>query len=229
MGGGVNHFRINNYDATKQSELKKIVVSKFGVQTTRSDLFFDGTVDDNLVKIVDLNKPLTQLDIQIIKDEIVTNRQDETRNILVFCNGSEVGISDTLAQQINPVNRIVVRDIQQEGMITNRSAEADIRIIKKGKKVKVEILDYISPTILARMDVDRTLFNERMEDYRAQIDYVLIDTDYDEKIFRIVKIDRPEKRKDFVSARYELALPHASARVAVKVVDMLGEEVMEIQ
>ena len=180
------------------------------------------------MKIVDLNKPLTQLDIQIIKDEIATSRQNETRNILVFCNGSEVGIRESLAQQINPVNRIFIRDIQQEGMITNRLAEADIRIVKKDKEVKVEILDYISPTLLARMDLDRTLFNERMEDYRAQIDYVLIDTDYDGKHFRIAKIDRPERRKDYVSGNYELVLPRAGARVAVKVVDMLGEEVMEI-
>ena len=86
-GRGLIHYRVNNYDsdAANQNERKRIIVSKYGVQTDRKDLFFDGVVGDGqLAKIVDLNKPLTQLDIQIIKDEIAQNRPDETRDITVF-------------------------------------------------------------------------------------------------------------------------------------------------
>ena len=92
----------------------------------------------------------------------------------------------------------------------------------------MEILDYISPTILARMDIDRTIFDEKIDDFRAQIDCVLIDTDYNGKHFRIVESDRPEKREDFINAEYELTLPRVGAKVAVKIVDMLGEEILEV-
>ena len=234
-GHGLIHYRVNNYDydAANQNERKKrkrIIVSKYGVQTDRKDLFFDGVVGDGqLAKIVDLDKPLTRLDVQIIKDEIAQNRPDETRDITVFCNGSELGIMEELAREKNPINTITVRDIQQDGMITNQPAEAEVTISKSGEKVKVKIVDYISPTIQARLESDRTVFDERIDDFRAQIDCVLIDTDYNGEHFRIVESDLPEKKADFIRAEYELTLPCAGAKVAVKIVDMLGEEVVTVQ
>ncbi len=45
------------------------------------------------------------------------------------------------------------------------------------------------------------------------------------KRFNIVESDLPRKKTDFIKGEYTLALPRADARVAVKIVDMLGEEV----
>ena len=84
--------------------------------------------------------------------------------------------------------------------------------------------DYISPTILARMDIDRTVFDEQIDDFRAQIDCILIDTDYTGEHFTIVESDVPEKKTDFVEKEYTVSLPRPDARVAVKIIDMLGEE-----
>ena len=226
---GFVHYRVNDYDAANQNELKRIIVSRYGVQTDRKDLFFDGIVGGQLVKIVDLNKPLTRLDIQIIKDEITNNRPDETRDITVFCNGSELEIMDELDRERSPINKITIHDIQQDGVITNQPAEAEVEISKSDGKARVRILDYISPSILARMEIDRTVFDERIDDFRAQIDCVLIDTDYNGEHFRIVESDLPEKRVDFIKGEYELALPRADAKVAVKIVDMLGEEVLTVR
>ena len=226
---GFVHYRVNDYDAANQNELKRIIVSRYGVQTDRKDLFFDGIVGGQLVKIVDLNKPLTRLDIQIIKDEITNNRPDETRDITVFCNGSELEIMDELDRERSPINKITIHDIQQDGVITNQPAEAEVEISKSDGKARVRILDYISPSILARLEIDRTVFDERIDDFRAQIDCVLIDTDYNGEHFRIVESDLPEKRVDFIKGEYELALPRAEANVAVKIVDMLGEEVLKVR
>lgn len=225
-GRGLIHYRVNNYDFAKENGLKKIIISKYGIQTDRKDLFFDGVVGEQLVKIIELNRSLTRLDIQIIKDEIANNRPDETRDIAVFCNGSELGIIEELAQEKNPINKITVRDIQQDGMITNQPPEADVRIAKKGKKVKIKIADYISPSILARMEIDRTFFDEQIGDFRAQIDCVLIDTHYNGKNFNIVESDIPRRKTDFIKGEYDLTLLRADAKVAVKIVDMLGEEIL---
>ena len=148
-GRGLIHYRVNNYDCAKQAELKQIIISKYGVQTDRKDLFFDGTVGGQLAKIIGLDKPLTRLDIQIIKDEIANNHPDEARDITVFCSGSEMEIISELAQERNPINKITVRDIQQDGMITDSPAQADVEINKSGKKATIKIADYISPAILA--------------------------------------------------------------------------------
>ena len=45
---------------------------------------------------------------------------------------------------------------------------------------------------------------------------------------RIVESDLPTKKTDFIKGEYELTLPCADAKVAVKIVDMLGEEVIEV-
>ena len=227
-GCGFIHYRVNNYDCAKQNGLKRIVIAKYGIQTDHKDLFFDGLVGGQLAKIIDLDRPLNRLDIQIVKDEIQNNRPDETRDITIFCNGSEIELITELANEKSPINKITVCDIQQDGVITDQPAEAEIQVSKQGKKATVKIISYISPSILARMDIDRTLFNEQIEDFRAQIDFVLIDTDYNGEIFNIVESDLPQRKTDFIKGEYELTLLRADAKVAVKVVDMLGEEVIEV-
>ena len=228
-GRGFIHYRVNNYDFAKQNGLKKIIIAKYGIQKDNGDLFFDGIVGGKLAKIIDLNRPLNRMDIQIIKDEIAHNRPDETRDIAVFCNGSEMGVIDELAQERSPINKIAICDIQQDGVTTDQPAEADVQIAKKGKKATIKIANYISPAILARMEIDRTFFNEQIGDFRAQIDYVLIDTDYNGENFNIVVSDLPQKRTDFIKGKYELTLSRTGAKVAVKIVDMLGEEVIVVE
>ena len=226
-GCGFIHYRVNNYDFVKQNGLEKIIISKYGIQKDNGDLFFDGIVGGKLAKIIDLNRPLNRLDIQIIKDEIAHNRPDETRDIAVFCNGSEMGIIAELAEEKSPINKIAVCDIQQDGVITHQPAEAEVQIAITGKKATVKIIDYISPSILARLEIDRTFFNEQLDDFRAQIDCVLVDTDYNGRYFAIAESDLPKKKTDLIKGEYTLTLPRAGAKVAVKIVDMLGEEVVK--
>ena len=222
---GIAHYRVNNYDFQAEHELKTIVTAKYGVEIDRNAAFFDGTLDGTLVKIIDLNKPFTPQDIQTIKDEL-KNRPDETRDITVLCNGSEIGIQEELEKENRqrPINKIIVRDIQRDGVTTYAPAEADVKFQRDGDNVIITIEDYISPTILARMDIDRTIFDEQIDDFRAQIDCVLIDTDYTGEHFTIVESDVPEKKTDFVEGKWTVSLSRLEARVAVKIIDMLGEE-----
>ena len=222
---GIAHYRINNYDFQTEHELRNIAISKYGVETDRKAGFFDGHLNGTLVKIAALTKPLTRLDIQLIKNEL-QNRPDETRNITVLCNGSEVGMQEELDRdnRTHPINKIIVQDIQRDGVTTYAPAEADVEFKRERQNVTITIADYMSPTILARLDIDRTIFDEHIDDFRAQIDCVLIDTDYTGEHFTIVKSDVPEKKEDFVVGEYTVSLPRPEARVAVKIIDMLGEE-----
>ena len=226
---GFAHYRVNNYDFSQQDENKKIVILKYGINVDHKDLFFDGTLGQHLVKVVDLDRPLTKLDIQTIKDELQENRGNEERNISVFCNGTEEGIQEFLEQDKAPINKIHVHNIQDDGVVTDSPAEAEVEIKKRGKTATVKIINYISPTILARMAIERSLFNEQIGDFRAQIDYVLIDNNYNGKVLRIHTRDFPEKRHNFIIGEYKLALEKNGARIAVKIVDMLGEETMIVK
>ena len=225
----IAHYRVNNYDVTKELELTKIIFEGYGVERDTRDLFFDGTLNGTLVKIVDLNKQLTPLDIQLIKDEL-ENRPNEGRDITVFCNGSNIEIQSDLDNeyQQRPVNRFFIRDIRDEGITTYKQAIANVDFHRDGPNVKITITEYISPTILKRLDKDRSIFDEHIEDFRAQIDCILIDTDYTAEHFKICESDVPEKHKDLIEGEYTVELPHSDARVAVKIIDMLGEETIKI-
>ncbi len=53
-----------------------------------------------------------------------------------------------------------------------------------------------------------------------------IDPAYDGRVFNVALADVPEKKSDLVAGVYELDAPPGQTTVAVKVTDMLGEEVV---
>ena len=60
------------------------------------------------------------------------------------------------------------------------------------------------------------------------IDTVLIDTNYNNNTFNITYSDVPEKKTDLVEGKYEIEIPADKAKIAVKIIDMLGEEVLNV-
>jgi len=73
------------------------------------------------------------------------------------------------------------------------------------------------------------LFKAQITDWRAMVDVVMIDAAYDGQVFRIALSDVPERKDDLVGGEYELPAPEGRTRVAVKIVDMLGEEVLVVR
>ena len=238
----INHYRVNNYDFQEQSYLRAVAMEKYGIEKLPTDTFFDGIQGQRLVKIAELNKPLTRLEIQEIKDEITNVRPEEERNILVICSGSEQGLLEEVQSQNRklPINKIVIQDIQKDGVFEYIPAEATAEIKRippisdeidplKGVRCKVTITDYFSPTILQRLNLDRTVFDEFISDFRSQIDVVLIDFNYSGETFNICHSDVPKKKTDLVSGEYEFDLPNPNGKIALKIVDMLGEEVLVVE
>ena len=101
-----------------------------------------------------------------------------------------------------------------------------MRVARKKDKLLVEIEDFISPTILERLEQQAGFLKPTIVDWRAMVDCVMIDPAYDGQVFNVALADVPEKKTDLVVGRYELAAPSAETTVAVKLIDMLGEEVL---
>jgi DNA modification methylase/CRISPR/Cas system-associated endoribonuclease Cas2 len=221
------HFRVNNYDFQERFALREIIFEKYGIEKI-NDSFFDGALGGELVKIVEFNKPLTRLEIQEIKDELKNMRSEEERNIIVICSGQEVALEAEIAayNKLLPINKIKIRDIQKDGLIAFEPAVANVSIKKDGVKTLVEIKNYLSPTILKRLEIDKNLFEEQITDFKAQIDMVLFDFNFDGKVFNVCESDIPAKKKDFIKGKYEF---DASNKIAVKIIDMLGEETLIIE
>ena len=61
------------------------------------------------------------------------------------------------------------------------------------------------------------------------VDSVMVDTAYDGKVFNVTYSDVPERKSDLVVGEYELDVPKRKTTVAVKITDMLGEEILEAE
>ena len=237
-------YKVNNYDLQLlRTEAIELAVQHIGIQRTKTDSFFDGTLGKNLVKIIDFNHPFTLLDLQLIQDEL-KKRPNEDRNITVVCLGKELAVDPAIdkwnktrpykntetKEKINLIEVIELKTDKKYGnFLIHKSDEAKVNIERKDDKAIIEILDFISPTIIERLNIDNTLFKIKIPDFRSMIDYILIDTNYDGKTFHIVYSDVPEKKDDLIKGKYELEIPEEKTRIAVKIIDMLGEEALIVE
>jgi len=223
-------YKVNNYDLQfLRTEAIELAVQHIGIQRTRTDRFFDGTLGKNLVKIIDFNHPLTLLDLQLLEDEL-KKRPEEDRDIIIVCLGKELTV-DHWTEEWNKkhsVNKIKIIELKTDkkygSFLIHKPAEAKINIRRENNKAIIEIQDFISPTIIERLNIDNKLFKVKIPDFRSMIDCVLIDNNYDGNTFHIVYSDVPEKKNDLVKGKYEIEIPEKKTKVAVKIIDMLGEE-----
>jgi hypothetical protein len=129
-----------------------------------------------------------------------------------------------------PVNKIEVIELRTDKkygkFFTHQPARARVDIKRAKNKLVIEIKDFISPTIIEHLNMDQTLFKAQITDWRAMVDSVMIDTAYNGQVFNVALSDVPERKTDLVAGRYELPAPSGRATVAVKITDMLGEEVL---
>lgn len=128
---------------------------------------------------------------------------------------------------VNRIEAIELRTDPKYGkFFQHQPARAKVKAVRKNDTIVVEIEDFISPTIIERLQQQAGLLKPRIDDWRSMVDCVLIDPDYDGKVFRIGVSDVPERKTDLVTGRYEIPAGRGEGTVAVKIIDMLGEEVL---
>jgi adenine-specific DNA-methyltransferase len=226
-------YKVNDYDLQVfHREAMELAVEQIGVKRSKTDVFFDGTRGDNLVKIIDFNHPLTLLDLQLIQDEIA-KRPEENRNITIVCLGAETTVDSYVSDYnkkpgVNKFQMIELRtDTKYGKLFVHKPDEAKISIERTSKETAViKIEDFISPTIIERLKSPDTLADVKIPDFRSMIDIVLIDYDYDGSVFNVRFSDVPEKKDDLINGTYNIRIPKTATRIAVKIIDMLGEEVI---
>lgn len=229
-------WRVNDYDLQIQhNEAVNLVCEYIGIQRTRSDPFFDGTLGRNLVKIVPFNHPLSPVDLEEIRRELEA-RPEEDRNVTVVCLGIELAAKawiddwNRLRKGDRAVNRIEVIELRTDPrygkFIEHKPASAKVKIARQENQIRVQIEDFISPTIIERLAQQSGVLTPQIEDWRAMVDCVMIDPAFDGQVFKVALSDVPPKKEDFVEGTYTLPAPDGPTVVAVKIIDMLGEEVL---
>ena len=228
-------YKVNDYDLKLlKTEAIELAVQHIGIQRIRTDAFFDGYLGKNLVKIIDFNHPLTLLDLQLLQDEL-KKRPNEDRDVTIVSLGKELAVDPWIDEwnKKHPINKIRLIELKTDkkygNFLIHKSAEAKIKVERIDKrKILVEIQNFISPTIVERLNIDSKLFKVKIPDFRSMIDTVLIDNNYDGKTFHIVYSDVPERKNDLVKGSYEIEVAKSRVKIAVKIIDMLGEEVINV-
>lgn len=227
---GFTTWRVNDYDLHIQhNEAVELACEHLGITRTRTDPYFDGTRGKMLVKIIPLNHPLTPLDLEALRAEL-KNRPEEERDLLVVSLGQEHKAREWVEHYNHnrPINKIHLIELRTDrkagGFIKHEPMSVQASAQREGDKLIVSIADVVSPSIIARLDLQEGIFRAQIPDWRAVVDCILIDADHDGAVFNVTLADVPERKQDLVAGRYELAPPLVGSVVAVKVIDMLGEE-----
>lgn len=212
---GVSVYHVGTYDYNLDFMRRSVIRKKYGIRRLKkSSTFFDGMWQGTVVKINDMMRPLTGLDLQIIKTELIRlecdNPQKKPRQVTVFC----FGVSDIEGEL--PDDRITIEDISREKIF--ESASGIVNFIEKGECLKVDVLDYRSPMVEE--------YFGKILDFRMCIDLIYFDLDYNYDYFNNEMVDRPDSQEYFIHGSYKIPLKRSEANVAVKIIDVFGEELV---
>lgn len=240
-------YNVNDYDIFKNElEAKEIVMEMYGVEPIKRS-YFDGVLDNNFVKTMPMNRVLNKMDIRTVLKEIDKNisifnvkKKSKTgepvyeEGVLIIASGMELDVSDFLKKENKTGVRVEVRDIltDKKNLIFKKKPEAKIAVRVKDKKLSVEIKEFYSPILMRKLEIENARmlkkeYQAKVEDFRQIIDSVAIDVDYNGKLFNAEIMDLPSK-KELIKAKYNWVYPKKGKyTVAIKIVDVLGEEYFE--
>ena len=236
---GFATYRVNDYDlAIQQNEAVNLVCEHIGVERIRTDSFFDGKLGEAWIKIIPFGHPLSPTDLEELRLELGA-RRDDPKPITIVCLGMELSAAawvdewNRYRKGKDAVNRIRVIELRTDPkygkFIEHRPSRAKVVITRRKDKLHVEVKDFISPTIIERLQQQAGILNPKIDNWRAMVDCIMIDTAFNGEAFSVVLSDIPERKTDFVAGTYELDAPSGTTTVAVKIIDMLGEEVVSMQ
>ncbi len=245
---GFKVYNVNDYEVFKNElEAKTIVMDTYGIEPIRLS-YFDGILDNHFVKIMPLNRVLNKLDIKnilrsieeridtfTIKPSSKSGEAVYEQGVIIICSGKELDVDDYLKKENKTGVEIEIRDLQtdKQSLTFKRPPEAKIAVKLEGNTLSVAIEDFHSPMLMQKLELEnaKALSAEQqatVDDYRQIIDSVAIDVDYNGRLFNAEIVDIPAKQ-EMVAGNYswKYEKPVNGHHVAVKIVDVLGEEYFE--
>ncbi len=166
--------------------------------------------------------------------------------VIVICSGAELDVRDFVKNENNTGVEIEIRDIQidKKELDFKKPTEAVIEYIVKGNKLTINVKDYYSPLLMKRLELEnenRLSMTERVQlfDYKQALEHIVIDVNYGEGqkknkgntgdiSFNAEIFAHKEKKDELVKTSNEYVYEKKGTyTVAVKIVDVLGEEYFE--
>jgi DNA modification methylase len=244
---GFKVLNVNEYTAFKNElEAKEIVMEMYGVEPMKRS-YFDGVLDTSYVKVMPMNRVLNKLDMKTLLKNVNDKLADFTvkkksksgepvydEGVLVICSGMDLEVADYLKKENKTGVKIDVRDIttDKKNLVFKKPPEAKIEVKAKDKKLSVSLKEFYSPILMRKLEIENSKalkkeYQAKVEDFRQIIDSVAIDVDYSGDLFNAEIMDLPTKR-ELIKSNYSWEYQKKGKyTVAVKIVDVLGEEYFE--
>src|SRR5262249_4884315 len=184
-----------------------------------------------LVRIVAFDHPVSPEDLEQVRDEL-DRRPEETRDVTVVALGAEQAALDWLTdwnayrKSTSSPNRMSLVELRTDPkygkIIAFEPPFADVSIERSGATLVITVNDFVSPSIIARLTQQQSQLEPKIGDWRAMVESIAIDSEYDGSVFKPSVFDIPEEKADFVTGKYETPAPPEQTTVRARMTDMLG-------
>jgi len=222
---GFEIYNVNHYDIFRNpAQAKDLLLEALEVQRLEMTSVFDGEKDGRMVRIMPVNRIATRADL----NELIAGfdykswerRQAEFPNravekITLVCMGHEPDLKARLEIATKPFKiDVEVIDILRDraGLEFKRDSEA-IVVLKNGELV---VDQFFPMNLLQKLSRQK----EAVGDWRALVESILIDWNYDGAVLQPTMIDIPTK-DSLVKGLYRI--PDDAGTIRVKITDLLSE------
>jgi hypothetical protein len=223
---GFEAYNVNNYDFFRNPvEAKELLLDFFEIQPSAGTTVFDGEKDGRMIKIMpvdriccraDLEGFLSLLPYKAWKKKLDEDPKGITEKISLYCMGHEPDLRVVLQKELAKWNvDVEVLDILREkkDLELKRDSEADITIHKGTLIIK----KFYPMNLMQKLSLQKTVVRD---DWRALVESVMIDFNYDGAVLHPSVTDIPAKN-ELVKGEYEISKNPGTIRV--KITDLLSE------
>ena len=195
-------YRVNDYDLANPAQRSRgLACEHIGVTRSRSDAFFDGTLGQAAGQNHPLRPPRHPARPgrgQARAGRPSRRRPRRGRRLPRQRAGSDAWLEDwnRLRKRGDVPNKIEVIELRTDtrygGFIAHQPADARVTVsAPRPTRLRITILDFISPAIVERLKQQANLLNPQIDDWRAMVDSVMIDAAYDGQTFNVTLADVP--------------------------------------
>jgi site-specific DNA-methyltransferase (adenine-specific) len=225
---GFEVFNVNNYDFFRNpQEAKQIILKLLELQPFAAGSLFDGEKDGRLFKIMPTNRIATKADVSSLvaglpysqyDKRMSANPSEPVDRITLVCMGHEPDFLGSFKQETQKYNiDVEVHDILVENKDIQLKRDSEVNIVRENGKIVIK--SFYPMNLLQKLN----MLPESVQDWKQLVDSVLIDWNFDGKIFQPTLPDVPEEQKLLVRGEY--VIPSTATKIRVKITDLLSESI----
>lgn len=224
---GFSVYNVNHYDFFRNpGEAKELLIDAYEIQSLPSSSLYDGELDGWMVKIMPVDRIATRLDLNDLISNFDRKSFDKRRKeqpgkpiekVLLICMGHELDLAAELIKQMKTegyeIDVRVVDVLREKAKLEfKRDSEAKVAI----KKNKLVVESFYPMNLLQKLSLEK----KAIKDWRELTESVMIDWNYNEKVFSPTTVDVPDG-KALVAGEYPA--PSDAGNIMVKITDLLSE------